>query len=168
MNYPQGGTGWQQTTPPNMPLQGYPGQPYVPGYYVPPPPPKKSNAWLWVLLALLLVIVLAVGGYIGFVAVESNRQWTVTYRVTGTGNSAAVRYSVREGGTTRENVHLPWAKDATLNASTAFVLEATPATDRETVTCEVRVNGKLVASNITFGGPKAGCYGFTPNANRFL
>ncbi|WKG01645.1 MmpS family transport accessory protein [Mycolicibacterium sp. HK-90] len=167
MNYPQGGHVWHQTPPPNMPPQVYPGQPYAPGYYAPPPPPKKSRAWLWVLLAILTVIVLAVGGYVVFVAVESKRTWTVTYQVSGSGNSAAVRYSVRDGGTTTENVHLPWTKEASFGASTTFVLEVTPAAISDSVACEVRVNGQLV-DNATITGAPAVCNGLTPAANRFL
>ncbi|WP_066898347.1 MmpS family transport accessory protein [Mycolicibacterium houstonense] len=172
MNYPQGGNGWQHMPPHNMAPQVYPGQPYpqayAPGYYA-PPPPKKSKAWLWVLLAILTVIVLGVGGYVAFVAVESKRTWTVTYQVRGTGNSAAVRYSVRDGDTTREDVPLPWTKEVTFTPSKAYVLEVSPAANGEMVTCEVHVDGELVDSDtVTGSGAKAVCSGFTPNASRFL
>lgn len=169
MNYPQGGNAWQQMPPPNMPLQPYAGQAYAPGYYVPPPPPKKKKTWLWVLLAILTVILVAVGGGITFVVVTANHSATVTYRVTGTGKDARVRYTAPGDNTTSEDVQLPWTKELTFTGATAtaLILDAFPAAPGDTVTCETSVNGKVITSNTASEGSQAVCFGFTPEASRF-
>lgn len=150
MNYPQAGGGWQQIPPPTMPPQPYPGQPYpagyyTPGYYPPPPPPKKKKTWLWVLLAILTVIVLAVGGFVGFKIYERNRTVTVTYEATGTG-SASVMYT---GGKSVIDVDLPWTEEVTIPDSKNFQVLVRPGTSGAIVTCTVSIAGKVIVTSTT-------------------
>ncbi len=168
MNYPQGGNGWQQMPPPNMPPQVYPGQvypgqPYAPGHYAPPPPPKKKKTWLWVLLAAVAVFVLISGGLFAFARYQASRAVTVTYEVTGTGDTASVLYSVRdfENVTTEEAVDLPWSRDVEivdgLTKAFRFIAQPLPG---ESVECKVTVNGKIRAQDrSTLAGKRALCFG---------
>ncbi|MED5813165.1 MmpS family transport accessory protein [Mycolicibacterium sp. 050232] len=162
MNYPQGGNAWQQIPPPNMPPQPYPGQPYAPGYYA-PPPPKKKKTWLWVLLALVVVCILIYGGLFAFARYQATRAVTVTYEVTGTGDTASVLYSVRDfdNVTTEESVDLPWSRDVEIvgGLTKAFQFKAQPKPG-ESVECKVTVNGKIRAQDrSTLAGKSAFCFG---------
>lgn len=166
MNYPQGGNGWQQMPPPNVPPQSpsypaqqYPGQPYAPGYYAPPQPKKKRMIWLWVPLAILAVVGLAVGGVFGFKYYELNRTVTYTYEVTGTGDTALVSYGHDGGGVTdATEVPLPWSKTFEGTRRSDFQLTAN-APYGETVTCTVSIDGAVVVTKTEPSGPWAACTG---------
>ncbi|MGV0815180.1 hypothetical protein ABQF34_24725 [Mycolicibacterium boenickei] len=150
MNYPQGGNGWQQIPPPNMPPQPYagqpyPGQPYAPGYYA--PPPKKKMTWLWVLLALLVVVVLAVGGYVGFRFYGKDRDVTLAYSVIGTG-TAQVSYT---GGSSVKDVELPWAETVTLPSPGSFQVIARPGDSSVIVACTVSMDGEVIETGVPQG-----------------
>lgn len=165
MNYPQGGNGWQQMPPPGVPPQPYPPGPtgyYAPGYYPPPAPPKKKKTWLWVLLALFTVIVLAVGGGIAFALHAIDRPVTLTYEVTGSGDSASIRYTVRGLDDTKQEdaAGLPWTMDVTTER--VFQLTAYPRPG-ETVECKVSADGEVLKQEKSdAAGRAAYCWGAAP------
>lgn len=172
MNEP---TPQNQPTPGTPPQQGYPGypqqypqQPY--GYQQ----PKKRRVWPWVLGGVLLVMFLGMGACVAFVGgvannidKESKRQVTVTYEVTGSGNSVAVTYSGHDFNTAQDTgVSLPWTKQVTVDGLGKTVsLTATNGSDSGTVTCRISANGKVLAEQ-TSSGPfaSANCIGNAGNA----
>lgn len=159
MNYPQAGGGWQQ-----MPPQPYPGQPYAPGYAA---PPKKRKTWLWILLAILVVIILAVGGAVALFNRAIDRPVTVTYEVTGSGQSASVRYSVKGFDDTKQEdaAELPWTMDVEMteeNSTKVFQLTAYPRPG-ERVECKVSANGEVLKqAKSDVAGGSVRCWGAVP------
>jgi hypothetical protein len=167
----------QNNGPPQVPPSGYyqhPGYPPsypAPGYFQQPQKPKRP-VWPWVLGGILLTIFLGVGGCFAFVGLvangidaESKREVTVTYEVTGTGDSVAVTYSGRDFNTAQETgVGLPWRKDVVIDGlGKTVILTGTRSMGDGTVTCRISANGKVVSEQ-TSSGPfaSASCMG---NAN---
>ncbi|MBU8821518.1 hypothetical protein EB74_11090 [Mycobacterium sp. SWH-M5] len=167
MNQPYPGqprNGWQ-----HLPPQPCYGQPYPPGHHPPPPTPKRKKTGLWVLLALLAVIVVVAGGVVAY-TLYANRDWTVTFEVTGTGTSATIRYWAAEDGGNifrDDSAALPWAREITLSGSqNAFVLDAFPATEDDTVTCSATVNGQVIVTKTASPGKQVVCLGVNPDARK--
>ncbi|WP_054600986.1 MmpS family transport accessory protein [Mycolicibacterium fortuitum] len=152
-----------QPTPENQPQPPYGQPPY--GYQ----PPKKRRVWPWVLGGIFLVMFLGLGACVAFVGGvakniddESKREVTVTYSVTGSGNSAAITYSGRDFNTAQEtDVTLPWNKNVTIDGLGKTVsLTVTNDSDGGTITCEISANGRTLARQ-TSSGPfaTASCIG---------
>ncbi|NOP99291.1 MmpS family transport accessory protein [Mycolicibacterium sp.] len=173
---PQNAPGAVPPQPPYGGQGGYAGYP-PPGYTQPPygyQPPKKRAVWPWILGGIFLVIFLGIGGCVAFVGSvakniddESKREVTVTYSVTGSGNSVAITYSGRDFNTAQEtDASLPWSKDVTIDGlGKTVTLTATNGSDGGTITCEISANGKTLAQQ-TSSGPfaSASCIGSAGDA----
>ncbi|WP_231965610.1 MULTISPECIES: MmpS family transport accessory protein [unclassified Mycobacterium] len=103
-----------------------------------------------------------IGGVAKNIDDESKREVTVTYSVTGSGESVAITYSGRDFNTAQEtDASLPWSKDVTIDGlGKTVTLTATNGSDGGTITCEISANGKTLAQQ-TSSGPfaSASCIG---------
>lgn len=78
----------------------------------------------------------------------------VRYDLTGSGAAGYVTYQINTGQAHATNVPLPWSVQLTMNATSAspYMLSA-QGVGPGSITCTVRVDGKVVSQNTATGDP---------------
>ena len=149
------------TTPdPNHPQYQ---QPQHQQQYQPGPPSKKKwykRAIIMIPLTLIVLFVLFMGGCMALlggaaneVDKEMNKEYAVTYAVTGDATDATATYTVENTNTTQDTgIAAGWTKDVTIKGfSIATLSVSNGMNDTGAITCQILVDGEVVNENTASG-----------------
>ena len=121
----------------------------------PPPPQKKSSLPRPVLIAIITIATL---GVLGIGAVFALLIWAndelerdISYEVSGTAKAVRIQYQDEEARQTLDAVVPPWNKSfhTEFMTSRANVIASLPQGETGTLTCTLKINGKVVATATT-------------------
>lgn len=118
---------------------------------------------LRVALAMAAVVIVALTV---FAALPSNRWFwskvfskgshTITYQVTGSGQSATVIYETPQGQTVRQDVAMPWETSFDAKPGTPVVIQAVSGGDGS-ITCRIKWEGHTIWVATNYGGNPPSC-----------
>lgn len=124
---------------------------------------EKTNPLLLIIAAAVSLFLLyyAYGAFVDYQERRSlealyeqvqSMDFEVEYRVTGTGRTGDVTYENGDGGTSQEDIRIPWDKEVTMGFGD-FVYVSTQSGDdaSRTITCEIYVNGQLYKKSTSDG-----------------
>jgi hypothetical protein len=118
---------------------------------------------------LRIALLMAAAGFIALAvvaALPSNRWFwlkafakgphTITYQVTGNGESATVTYTTPQGQTARQDVVIPWETSFDVASGTPVEMRAVSGGDGS-ITCRIKWEGHTIWVATNYGGHPPTC-----------